>query len=669
MMAAERTGQWSSAGVRRRRTPCVAATRGFAADAGTATRLSVAGKPQVRKRTSNRSPEVLQSELPWADTVAVKHDPDLVNTSTPEFERRVRAVVVADVVGYTRLMEAAEEETHARYRTLRVAVVDPIIVLHRGELVKNTGDGFVAVFESPLDALRSAVELQQEIAAQEARQAPERRICFRIGIHWDPVILDFNDVYGRGVNIAVRLQTVAPAGGIVVSSVLLGQIGNLRDWKLDDLGEVRLKNLARPVHAFAVLLPGVDRSAAAAGPAKSSGWARLPSIAVLPFKNLSANPEDRYFAEGFVEDIIVTLGNIPELLVVARGSTLAFRRGVGDPARVGEKLGVQYYLTGGVRRSGDRIRVAVELIDVATASVMWAERYDVDPEDVFSVQDDIAIGIVGQIATYVRQTEIKRALRMPPQNLNAYDHTLRALDLLYRLDFASFSRARTLLEKAREEDDTYAAAYAFSAYWHMFNINEGWSSDPDAEIDEVIRLSNCAIERDPANALALAVQGHGRSMFFREYDAAMDLFDRALAASPNNSWAWIFSSATYGFVGNAPAGVARAERAIRLSPLDQQAFFNLCLLGQNHYLNGSFDDAIRWCRKALSLNPRFGNAERVLAASLVAAGRAEEAHHVAHQHAQNLPRFRVSDYARRCPFTEPQASIYVERLKAAGLPD
>ena len=599
----------------------------------------------------------------------MRRDADLSTNTVPEFERRFRAVLVADVVGYTRLMEAAELETHKRYRALRVRVIDPAVVSHRGEIVKNTGDGFVAVFESPLDALQCASEVQQEVAGHETGQAPERRIAFRIGVHWDPVILDLNDVYGGGVNIAVRLQSVAPAGGIVVSSALLQELDDLRDLNFDDLGDLRLKNLSRPVHAFSLLLPGVDRSAVLAVSGKPSGWAKLPSIAILPFTNTSPNFGDNYFAEGFVEDIIVTLSNIPELLVVSRGSTMAFRQREIDPAEVGEKLGVRYLVDGRVRLSGSRIRLSVELIDVAGSSVMWAEKYDTNVEEVFSVQDEIAINIVGKIATYIRRTEVKRAMRKSPQNLNAYDYLLRALDLLYRFDFASFSRARTLLEKAREEDDSYAAPYAFSASWHIFNIAEGWSSDVDADAAEMIRLSNCAIERDPSNALALALQGHGKSMFFHDYDSALDLFDRALAISPSNSWAWVFSSGTYGFIGDAPSGIARAERAIRLSPLDQQAFFNFCLLGQNHYLNGTFEDAIRWSRKALNIKPRFGNAARVLAASLVAVGRVDEAARVSSHHKEILPRFRVSEYARRCPFKETQASLYVERLKAAGMPD
>jgi adenylate cyclase len=305
----------------------------------------------------------------------------------------------------------------------------------------------------------------------------------------------------------------------------------------------------------------------------------LPSIAVLPFTNLTPELGDNYFAEGFVEDIITTLSNIPELLVVSRGSTIAFRGHSVDAVKVGEKLGVRYFVSGHLRRSGSRIRLSVELVDVATGSVMWAEKYDTNVEEVFALQDDIAINIVKKITTHVRRMEIKRALRKPPESLNAYDYLLRALEWLYRFDFASFSRARTLLERACEADDTYAAPYAFSAHWLTFNIGQGWSSSVDADAAEVIRLCRCAIERDPSNALALAIQGHLTSMFFRDYDAALDLFDRALDISPSNAWAWVFSSGTYGFIGKSESGIARAERAIRLSPIACRRFsISACLV-------------------------------------------------------------------------------------------
>ncbi|MBR0894562.1 adenylate/guanylate cyclase domain-containing protein [Bradyrhizobium tropiciagri] len=601
--------------------------------------------------------------------MAVQTDPVLSPQVMPPFERACRAVLAADVVGYTRLMEAAELETHQRYRTLRVEVTDPTIVSHRGEIVKNTGDGFLAVFESPLDAVECATELQQEILTRESQYSPERRIAFRIGIHWEPVIFDLDDVYGSAVNIAARLQTTAPAGGIVVSSAVLDNLDGLGGLKLDSLGDLRLKNLTRAVPAFSLQLPGVERGAAVGFARSPSKRAKLPSIAVLPLVSLSDGADDNYFAEGFVDDIIATLSNIRHLLVVARGSTMMIDRRAVDYGMVaGERLGVRYLLSGSIRRAGGRIRLSVELGDLSTASIIWAEKYETDIEHIFGVQDEIALMIVGRISTHVRQAEVKRALRKRPHNLNSYDHFLRALDLLYKLDFASFSMARTLLERAREEDDGYAAPYAFSARWHMLNIAEGRSTDPNAEIAEIIRLSNCAIERDPSDALALSLQGHARSAFYFDYDTALDCFDRALAASPNNPWAWMFSSATYGFIGKAASGIERAERAIRLSPLDQQAFTSFSRLGQNHYLNGTYEEAIRWSRKALSLNPRYGNAIRIAAASLVAVGRHEDAALLATHHRSVLPQFTVSHYAPRCPFKAEQASLYVQRLEAAGLP-
>ncbi|KMO35285.1 hypothetical protein VQ03_22055, partial [Methylobacterium tarhaniae] len=590
---------------------------------------------------------------------------DTLHAAVPDLERRPRAILCADVVGYTRLMEAAESETHAHLRALRVTVIDPAIISHRGEVVKNTGDGFIAVFVSPRDALHCAAELQRELASQEAGFVPERRILFRIGLHWERIIFDENDVFGSGINIAVRLQSAAPAGGVVVSSALLDQIPEREDFAFDDLGKLSLKNLTQPVQSFALSIPGAEQAGIRRPAGDTRMAARPPAIAVLPFAYLSCDLQDGYFAEGFVDDIVVTLGNIPELVVVSRGSTISFRRRPVDPSEVSEKLGVRYVLSGSVRRTQNRIRISAELVDAVDASVVWAEHYDEPIEEVFNLQDEIAIRIVGKIANYVRRAELQRALRKPPQSLNAYDWLLRGLDLMYRLDFGSLAQARTCLERARDEDRDYSAPYAFLAHWHMFAIAEGWASGTEAGLAEVVRLAQCAVERDPCNALAVAIEGHARAMFFRDYDAAIELCDRATAISPNNSWAWVFSSGPYGFVGDPHSGIERAQRAIRLSPLGQQAFFNYTLLAQNQYLAGSYGDAARWSRKALHLNPRFGNAARVLAASLVAAGHRDEAGQVAAHHRRMLPSFRVSDYARRCPFTEPQASLYVARLREA----
>lgn len=597
------------------------------------------------------------------------HENNELPTAIPEFERHSRAILSADVVGYTLLMEAAELETFTRLRELRVTVIDPAVVSFRGEVVKGTGDGFIAVFVSPEDAVRCAAELQREIAAHEEPRPPDRRIIFRIGLHWEPIIFDANDIFGGGVNIAVRLQGAAPAGGVLISSALLEQVPEPSGYKLGDMGDVSLKNLARPVHAFVLPPPGSEGVGSLGSMEAIGAAAKLPAIAVLPFACLSSDLQDSYFAEGFVDDIVVTLSNLPELLVVSRGSTMAFRRRPVDPDKISGKLGVRYLLSGSVRRTSNRIRISVELVDAVDAAVIWAERYDEPIEELFNLQDEIAIRIVGKIAAYVRRAELQRALRKPPQSLSSYDNLLRGLDLLYRLDLGSFARARIFLERAIDEDRDYAAPYAFLAHWHMFNVAEGWSSDPNADVAQVLRLAQRAVELDSCNALALAIEGHGRGMFFRDYDAAIELCDRAIAVSPNNSWAWMFSSGPYGFIGNATAGVQRAERAIRLSPLDQHAFLKCLFLSQNHYLNASFAEAIHWSRKALHHSPRLGTAARILAASLVATDQLTEGQEIGSFHRVNVPTFRVSDYARRCPFKEPQASLYVERLKAAGIPE
>lgn len=581
------------------------------------------------------------------------------------FERKFRAVLVADVVGYTRLVEAAELDTLARFRALRVTVIDPTVISHRGEVLASTGDGFVAVFESPTDGLRCAVALQRELSEHQATEPEIRRIVFRMGLHWDPIILETHDASGAGVIVAVRLQGIAPPGGVVVSSALLDQVGDRSRLSTRDLGEVPLKNFSRPVRAFLVAAQGHDDLLAR--DILPSRLARLPSIAVLPLADLSADATDRYFAQGFVDDIIVTLSNLKEILVVSRGSTIAFADGPVDPATVSEKLGVRYVLKGRLRRAGNRLRIWVELDDAATDRLVWSERYDAMIDDMFALQDEIAIKAVSSIARFITTSEVRRAARIPPQNLNAYDYLLRGVDLLYRLDHDTFPQARALLERACEADPLYAAPYAFAAHWHMFNIAEGWSSAAASDTSEVIRLTERAIERDPANALALAIQGHARAMFLRDHATALHLIERATTASPNSAWAWAFGSGAPGFIGDAATGIRRAERAIRLSPLDQQAFFSLCLLGQNHYLAGSYEDAIRWSRRALSLNPRFGNAVRVLAASLVAADRVAEAQESALHHGTILPRFRLSEYAERCPFQEPEARAYVRRLATAGI--
>jgi class 3 adenylate cyclase/TolB-like protein len=352
-------------------------------------------------------PQPVEAFLLEVDPRNASRDPQ--EPTAWDFDRRGQAILVADVVGYTRHMEAAELETHARFRLVRVSLVDPSVVSHRGEVAGNTGDGFIAVFETAQDAIRCAIDLQLKLATLEAPRTQDQRIIYRIGLHLDTAALGANDVYAAGVNIAVRLQSMAPPGGIVISSTLLDQAIDATDMRFACLGEIKLRNLARPILAYVLLLPGIE-SGTVAGFGKPVHAVQPPSIAILPFDNLSTEPSDSYFAAGIVEDIVVSLSNIGDLLVVSRGSTLTFKEPIDDPIQVSEKLGVRYLLRGSVRRDNRRIWISVNLVDVATISVIWADKYASPLVDLFAIQDEIAFKVVANIATHVRRIEISRAL-------------------------------------------------------------------------------------------------------------------------------------------------------------------------------------------------------------------------------------------------------------------
>jgi adenylate cyclase len=582
------------------------------------------------------------------------------------WDHRALAILAGDAVGYSRLMEADEAGTHARMRELRVLLIDPGIVSHRGEVVKNTGDGFLASFDSAADAVECAVAIQERVTREESARPPDRQIAFRMGIHLDTVIVDAKDVFGRGVNVAARLQQQAEPGAVVISAAVRDLLRAQRSDEAVSLGELKLKNIVRPVQAFALARAGPPGLAPPLP--DENRRARLPMLAVLPLRNLSFDPAYSYVADGVIEDIIVSLSGLGGLFVISRGSSL----GLGADAAVDEiapRVGVRYVLSGSVLPLPDRTRFTFELTDAGTGIVIWADRFEIGKAELFALQDHVVEQTVTHVAGHVRRSEITRAQRKRPEQLDAYDILLKALGQLYRFDFPSFSRARSLLQLAMEADPDYAAPYAYAAKWHIFNVGQGWSSDPRGDGEEAARLASLASERDPENSLAQALYGHAQGMLFRDYDAATEWLDSAIRSAPSNAWAWVLSSGTYGYLGD-PSAVARAERALRLTPVDQQAFYFFCLLAQNHYLSGSYREAITWARKAQRHNPRFCNAIRILAASSAALGHKEEATAATAQLLQVQPRFSVSGYAPNCPLRSPEAvASYLDHLRLAGMPD
>ncbi|MEL6412012.1 MAG: adenylate/guanylate cyclase domain-containing protein, partial [Pseudomonadota bacterium] len=549
-------------------------------------------------------------------------------------------------------------------RKLRVNVIDPLIVTCRGVIVKNTGDGFICLFDVPADALRCSKELHGTVQEAQLSEDPDSQIILRIGLHRGQIIHDQQDVYGHVVNVAARLQECAPAGGTVVSQDFLTALEGSHTIATSDLGALQLKNLVEPIPAALVgkidALGGADKSSIA--PQTS-----VPSIALLPFEDLTETPEAEYLARGFVDDIITSLSNLKELFTVSNGSTVGIDRSHLTSGEIVEKLGVQYLFSGSIRSHNLTWRLSVELSDATTGEVVWAEKYEILIDEIFDLQDDITFSIVKQIASHVQTKQVKRAMRKAPQSLTAYDYFLRALRLLYQLNPENFEQARALLNNAIREDPSYAAPFALSSHWHMFRVVEGWSKDADEDMAAVISSAKSAIERDPSNSTAHALIGQARGLFEHDIAAAKASVDRARMISPNNAWVWTFSSGPYGFSGETETAIRQAERGLRLSPIDQHSFFMQGLLSQSHYLHGNYAEAVAWARRSLAENPRFGNAVRVLIASLSAIGRQQDVSGLVEHHSAIAPSFRLSIYNERCPFMPEAAEIYVDRLKRAGV--
>jgi adenylate cyclase len=580
---------------------------------------------------------------------------------------RMMAVMAADVVDYTRLTEAAELDTHVRLRALRVGIIDPCIVSYRGQIIKNTGDGFLASFDSSVDALRCAVEIQREIKVREDSTPIDRRIRLRIGLNVGEVIIEEEDIYGTSVNIAARLEQFSPPGGIVVSGAMHAITNSRMDIPVEDLGPLELKNLLQPVRAYSLRIPGVDTTA----PSTSlfARRAKLPSVAILPFRMTGDDPERAYFGEGIIDDIIFNLSGVRGLLVIARTSALAYRNRPFDLQKIGQELGVRYVLSGSVRRVANHLRISAELSNVENGSVIWADRYDGDLTELFDLQERIATRIVWSLAPHLREAELKSARRKPPENMNAYDLLLQAIDLLYHMNRSDFARGGELLRQAIAADDTYATAYAYASLWQLHNINQAWTTNFEADSRDATRFAAAAVERDPADGFALAVYGHAKGVLFRDYSGATELFDRALKAAPGNAMAWILSSGVYSYTGQSKAAIERAEMGMRLSPVDTQSFFYLLFLSLAHYVDGSYEEAIIWGRKSAGLNPRLCSNLRWLIASLVAVGELDEARHFARVFLDVSPEFRLSTYSKWCPLKPELRTKLIARLREAGLPE
>jgi adenylate cyclase len=480
------------------------------------------------------------------------------------------------------------------------------------------------------------------------------------------VITTSEDIYGDNVNLTARLQAFAAPGGIVLSETVFDLVRGSLTRQARDLGLLELQNFEKPVRAFAldpeaqnIRIPFLARRA------------RLPSIAVLPLQNAGGDPEEDYFSDGIVEDITLSLAGLREVVVISRGSTLAYRGRQSDPREVGRTLGVRYVLMGSVRKSERLMRVSVELCDADTGASLWGQKEEVPEGELFDVQDRLVRRIVAGIAPNVRAAELRAAMRKRPESFNAYDFTLRALHTIHSLELNTFLQARDYLNKAMEEDPNFAMPVAWAARWHSIFVGQGWSANQAQDSATAVELALKAIELDGQNALALATYGHLRSYLFHDYDSAFEYFDRALAACPNHSLAWLLSSGTLSYVGRSVQAVQHGEKALQLSPLDRSLFYYYTFLNLAHYGNGTYEQAVKWGKMSVSENPNYTANLRILTGALVGAGRVDEARDVAAQLLRLEPGFRVGVWGRtRLPFRDPEISEkYMEHLRTAGLPE
>src|SRR5579863_8746371 len=476
-------------------------------------------------------------------------------------ERRLAAILAADVVGYSRLMGVDEEGTLAALRALRAELTDPKIAEHRGRIVKTTGDGLLVQFHSVVDAVRCALEVQQLMAERTAGVTPLMRMALRIGINLGDIIIEDGDIFGDGVNVAARLEALAEPGGICVSRVVRDQVRDRLDIAFDDLGERQVKNIARPVRVFRVQSAGQAAQIPAAPPLPDK-----PSIAVLPFQNMSGDPEQEYFADGMVEEIITALSRIRWLFVIARNSTFTYKGEAVDVKQVGRELGVRYVLEGSVRKGGDRVRITAQLIDAETGAHLWADRFDGSLEDVFELQDKVASSVAGVIEPTLQAAETARSAARTTDDLTAYDLYLRAYAVVLSSPATQIPDALRGLEEAIERDPRYGPALAWAAICCYRVCIDGVSADPAADRRKGADFARRALQVAGDDPGILANAAYALAYFGEDIGAMIALVDRALVFNPHFARGWFISGTLRIWAGRTELGIEQLEASLRLSP-------------------------------------------------------------------------------------------------------
>ena len=481
-------------------------------------------------------------------------------------ERRLAAIFAGDIAGYSRLMGADEEGTLRQLKAHRKELVDPKITEHRGRIVKTTGDGILVEFMSVVDAVRCAVDIQRGMAERNAGVPVEKRIQFRIGINVGDIIIDDNDIYGDGVNIAARLEGLAVPGGICISRVVRDQVRDKLDFSFEDMGEQQVKNITRPIRTHRIVISGAADAVATEEPTARSA-SQKPSIAVLPFANMSGDAEQEYFSDGITEDIITNLSRNHAFFVISRSTSFTYKGPAIDVGKLARELGVRYILEGSVRRAGNRVRITAQLIDAASGHHLWADRYDRELADVFAVQDEIARRITGAIAPGILSAEVQHAQRKEPSQLDAWDRTVRAHWHIRRFTEHDLAEARRLLAEAIALDPANSMALSDLAFARHFEAVFGWGDGPTESHVRLGEAARKAVAADGSDAMAhtsLAIF----DLFSGRHEEAQRRLMLALDLDPNSMFTRGYLGVSHAFGGNYDAALQNLDEALLPSPRD-----------------------------------------------------------------------------------------------------
>jgi adenylate cyclase len=586
--------------------------------------------------------------------------------SALQLTRRLRAVLFVDVVESMRLVRQDPEGTIGRWRDFMAEVKGEELPRRKGRMVKPLGDGMLIEFESAADSVDCALAMQTKIERSNVDVSPDKQIHLRVGINLADVMSDDIDLYGDGVNLAARLLAEGEPGEIIISASVRDQLTDGLDATIEDIGELQLKGVEHPVRAFRVLPPGplprrlVERRTHARN---------RPSIAVLPFRNLSGEPEREFLGDLIAEDVISDLSRQIELMVISRLSTSRFRDRALEPRVVADALGARYLLSGSLRTSGSRVRLMAELTEAEAGHVMWAEQFEGSLVDIFELQDNLSQAITKRVVPSVRQMEFQRVRAKNPEDLTAYECTLRAIDHFIGTSRRDLEQARVLLETAIRSDPSYVAPYAWMAHLHVRKVGQGWSDDRAQDSAQATRYAEQARQRDENDPLALTVSGLVAAYLNKDLDGAISLYNRALTINPSAASAWVWSTSAYAWRGDGEEAVKRSRRAIELSPFDPLMYMFTSIAGTAHAVAGQYDEAIVLCRQSLRQNRMFASTHRILTLSLALSGKHDEARAAAGELLKLEPNLTVSGFMQRYPGNaSPHAQQFAEALALAGVP-